>query len=222
MHRVVLLTVFEGDDLARLNAMFAKVGCEVVVARSLADLEKVEFDRRTTLLAFGTGVIVPGALLKSMARPAYNLHAASPAFPGRDPHHFAIYAGATRYGATLHLMVTSVDAGPIVGVEMFDVPEDIKPGALLKLANAAGFRLIETSVHFICADEPMPSLAGVTWEQPKHTRADFLAACRIPADISEAEFARRYHAFDGEMHDNLTVEIHGWKCRIDKARSRTA
>jgi methionyl-tRNA formyltransferase len=220
LHRVVLLTVFEGEELARLSAIFGEAGCEIVVARALADLKSVVFDQRTTLLAFGTGVIVPAALLKSMSRPAYNLHAASPAFPGRDPHHFAIYAGATRYGATLHLMTTSVDAGPIVATEMFDVPEAIRPGDLLKLANAAGFRLIKANAHLICADAPMPPLANVTWGQPKHSRADFLAACRIPADISEAEFALRYRAFDGEAYDNLTVEIHGWSFRIDKAKGR--
>lgn len=220
LNRVVLLTVFESDDLARLNTIFAKAGCEVVVARALADLEMVEFDSRTMLLAFGTGVIVPAALLKSMSRPAYNLHAGSPAFPGRDPHHFAIYAGAARYGATLHLMTASVDAGPIVATEMFDVPEAIKPGGLLGLANAAGFRLIEANAHLICADEPMPPLANITWGQPKRTRADFLAACSIPADISDAEFALRYRAFDGEAYDNLTVEIHGWSFRIDKAKGR--
>ncbi|MHC2439318.1 formyltransferase family protein [Bradyrhizobium sp. USDA 4451] len=220
LHRVVLLTVFEGDDLARLNAILAEVGCEVVVARALADLEKVEFDQRTTMLAFGTGVIVPAALLKSMSRPAYNLHAASPAFPGRDPHHFAVYAGATRYGATLHVMTASVDAGPIVATELFDVPEAIKPGELLRLANAAGVRLIEANARLICAEQPMPPLADMVWGQPKHTRADFLAACRIPADISEAEFARRFRAFDGEMYDNLTVEIQGWTFRIDKKKGR--
>ena len=69
----------------------------------------------TVLAAFGTGVIVPPDLLARYDR-AYNFHAAPPAYPGRDPHHWAAYDWATVYGATVHIMTERVDAGPIVGV----------------------------------------------------------------------------------------------------------
>ena len=55
-HRVVLLTVFDRADLARLQGIFSAIACDTVVARSNADLERIQFDAHTILVAFGSGV----------------------------------------------------------------------------------------------------------------------------------------------------------------------
>src|SRR5207245_6682120 len=103
----------------------------IAVVRDLASLLASPIDAHTSLISFGTSVIVPATLLARLIKPAYNLHAASPEFPGRDPHHFAAYLGAKTYGATLHLMTERVDDGPIVAVEMFQVAPDATPASLL-------------------------------------------------------------------------------------------
>src|SRR5262249_49093982 len=149
--------------------------------------------------------------------PAYNVHAASPEFPGRDPHHHAIYRGALSYGATLHVMTVKVDEGPIVGVERFPVPALATPADLLCLANEAGMRRAERFGARWLATEPLPALAGVKWESVKTSRADFTALAHISSPlIGEGEMARRYRAFDGGTYDNLTLELHGHLFRIDK------
>jgi methionyl-tRNA formyltransferase len=220
MSRVVLLTAFEGVELARLDRTLRSTGADVAIVRDLAGLEEELLDEGTTLLSFGTGVIVPVSVLSRLARPAYNLHAASPEFPGRDPHHFAVYQGTARYGATLHVMTEKVDAGPIVAVEMFDVAPRARPGELLALANEAGMRLIERCSSQLVAARPMPSLTGLAWGPRKRTRRDFLEHCRLPLDVGLDEFEHRFRAFDGEARDNLVVELHGWTFRIDKKAGR--
>jgi methionyl-tRNA formyltransferase len=217
---VILLTDFDGANLGRLRKVFEVIGSNVIVVRDLEGLRGQAVANETTLVSFGTGVVVPKALIDSLGQRAYNVHAASPEFPGRDPHHFAIYQGAKRYGATLHVMTDQVDAGPIIAIEMSDVPLDCRPSQLLHLANEAGFRLIETYAGAIISGHILPVLDGIAWGPITRRRKDFFEHCRISPEITSTEFLRRYNAFDGETHDNLWVEIQGWTFRIDKSRGR--
>jgi methionyl-tRNA formyltransferase len=214
--RLILLTPLSGEALERLMCPFRGYGRIEVVA-TLEDLRRCEPDERTSLISFGSGVIVSAALLGRLKCPAYNVHAASPEFPGRDPHHHAIYRGASSYGATLHVMTAKVDAGPIVAVERFPVPAQATPADLLCLANEAGMRLVERIGARLLATEPLPALDGVTWGSVKTSRADFTKLAHISSPlIGEAEMARRYRAFDGGTYDNLTLELHDHLFRIDK------
>jgi hypothetical protein len=213
--KIVLLTPLSGVQLERLKRPFL-AHAEVHVAATREDLAHAPLDEDTTLLAFGTGIIVPTELLTSLVRPAYNMHAASPEFPGRDPHHHAIYRGAKTYGATLHLMTAEVDAGPIVAVERFDVPERATPAALLSAANSAGLHLVEKLGIGLLAKDPLPALDGAAWGSVRTKRADLLRMCRLSPLIDRPEFERRYLAFDGAAFDNLTLELHDRLFRIDK------
>lgn len=212
---LLLMTGFKGAEFKRLKEPFAS-RAKVLVVSTMEQLDAAPIDADTTLLSFGTGIIAPAALLSRLKRPAYNVHAASPEFPGRDPHHHAIYRGATTYGATLHLMVEKVDAGDIVAVETFPVETDATPRFLLDAANEAGLRLIERVGLRLLDGKPLPPLSGVSWGPVKTARSDLLRLCRISPLIGAEELERRYRAFDGGSHDNLTVDIHGRTFRIDK------
>lgn len=213
MVAVTLLTPISGDELATLCGAFP-AGTEVSVVRTLDELA-LRSAQGDILVAIGTGVIVPAEVLERYAR-AYNFHAASPAFPGRDPHHFAIYSGASEYGATAHEMLARVDEGPIVGVESFPVPDGCTPLKLLSLANEAMHRLFQRLAPALVSQSPPKALADINWGKTKSTRRDFHEICNLPLTIDEKEFKRRFHAFDGAKHDNLTVTLHGWLFRIDK------
>lgn len=213
---LILLTPAEAADLERLVRAFGDdVAIEVV--SDLAALRAAQFGRETSLVSFGSGVIVPGDVLARLSKPAYNMHSATSAFPGRDPHHHAIYRGATTYGATLHVMTQRVDDGPIIGVETFAISPGTTPAELLAQANEAGFRLIERMGRLLLKSAPPPALPGVAWRGEKTKRSDFQELCRLTPLITEEEFARRYLAFDGAAHDNLTVELHNQLFRIDKS-----
>ena len=43
------------------------------------------------LVSFGSSIIVPKKILDIKGLTSINIHAASPDYPGRDPHHFAVY-----------------------------------------------------------------------------------------------------------------------------------
>lgn len=144
----------------------------------------------------GSGVIVPARVLGSFKQ-AYNIHAASPDFPGRDPHHWAVYAGASEYGATMHVMTERVYSGAIVGVEAFPVPVGAAaPADLLALANAASYRLLEWAAQRLQEGSPLEPIAE-TWRGSKRSRRDLLALCRIGPEIDAAEAKRRRRAFAG-------------------------
>lgn len=212
--QVTLLTPISGSELPVLRKAFPP-GIEVRVAHTLEDLAN-HSTKGGVLVAIGTGVIVPRELMARFAR-AYNFHAASPAFPGRDPHHFAIYSGASEYGATAHVMTDKVDDGPIIGTELFPVPSGCTPIELLTLANDAMRRLFIRLAPALVAENPPAVLTDLAWGTEKSTRRRFHEICNLPLTISEAEFKHRFHAFDGAGHDNLTVTLHGWTFRIDKS-----
>jgi hypothetical protein len=213
--RLLLLTPAEGETLARLMAVFAG-SAEVLVVRDRGALAAAALDEGTSLLAFGTGVIVSADILSRLKRPAYNVHAASPEFPGRDPHHHAVWRGAARFGATLHVMTPGVDEGPIVAVETFDVTFGESPRHLLERANLAALSLVERVGPLLLTREPMPLLPNAFWGAPKTKRADFLRLAHVSPLIGNEEFERRFHAFDGAERNNLTLDLHGKTFRIDK------
>ncbi|MCC8952086.1 hypothetical protein H8B02_01050 [Bradyrhizobium sp. Pear77] len=217
--KIILLTSSTGAALERIMQAFGP-SASITVVNDMESLLAASFDAETSLISFGTGVIVPAGLLAGLAKPAYNLHAASPEFPGRDPHHFAIYRDARTYGATLHLMTERVDDGAIVAVEIFDVRPDATPEWLLVQANLAALRLIEQHGKRMLDREPMPGLTDVHWGNIKTRRADFRRFCELGPLVTSEELARRLRAFESPSYANLTVELHGQLFRIDKQTPR--
>ncbi len=168
----------------------------------------------TLLICYGTGIIVPKVILDALARPAINFHAAPPEYPGRDPHHWAVYEGAREYGVTAHEAVARVDAGPIIAVDRFPVPENAIPEELLKQANAKLFDLFVRLLPEMLRG--VYSISDEVWAGRKRRRSDFIDVCNLNRWIDSEEFDRRYRAFDGGSFDNLTVDLHGKRFRIDK------
>jgi methionyl-tRNA formyltransferase len=212
--RVVLLTSLNGELYAQARDWLGRSEC--AVARDIDDLRRAQ---GKTLLSYATSVIVPPDVLRGF-RGAYNLHAASPHYPGRDPHHFAVYEEASRYGATLHVMTERVDEGPIVDVEWFDVPRNSSPTDLLRLANTAGIALLQRWGPRLQSGElPSPADPPIAWTGKKRKRSDFRAMCRLSTTIARDEFERRVRAFDVAGYKNLTVELHDRVFRIEKSES---
>jgi len=91
MVEIVLLTVLDDDRIAPFAAALG----DPVIVRDLEGLWAASGSGRL-LVSFSTGVVVPAELIAAFPAGAYNVHAASPDYPGRDPHHFAVYEGASR------------------------------------------------------------------------------------------------------------------------------
>lgn len=164
------------------------------------------FDR---LVGFCTQTIVPPAVLDALRGPAYNFHPASPGYPGSHPASFAVYDGATRFGATAHEMAARVDAGSIVDVEWFDIAPRTGALALENQAGEAAARQFWRLAPLLArCREPLRHI-DARWGSRKTTRRDFRAMGALDPMISADEFERRWRAF-GELDPTIMhVVLHG-------------
>ena len=185
---------------------------DIRMAGSLADLESLDLVllRRARLIGFVTPVIVPMAILEQLGFGAYNFHPGPPHYPGWLPAHFAIYDRAKDFGATAHLMAERVDAGPIVGVGMFDVPPNISTEGLEQLAFARLARIFWNLAKPLATQSRPLAELPIKWTGRKTTRRQYASMCNIPANISKEELDRRIEVF-GAGHFGLspTITLHG-------------
>lgn len=182
-------------------------GMRIARAFTLEQLNEITLTPDTWLVSHSTSVIVPTNVLETLQGRAVNIHAASPDYPGRDPHHFAIYDGVACYGATAHVMTPKVDDGAILDVEWFDVAAGETPTGLLAKANAAALRVAERIVPKLLNGTAAPS--GDRWGARKTTRCDFQALCEVRPDMDAAEIERRRRAVAVPGRANLFVELSG-------------
>src|ERR1700674_5191761 len=130
----------------------------VVAVESSAELAALSPDllRRARLVAYVTPVIVPQIILAQLGYGAFNFHPGPPSYPGWAPAHFALYDQAREFGATLHVMVERVDAGPIIDVAYFPVPADIPVFTLEGLAYAHLAQLFWRRAKSLATDAAPP------------------------------------------------------------------
>jgi methionyl-tRNA formyltransferase len=188
----------------------------VIPVRHPAELTALDSDvlRRARLIAFATWIIVPPAILDRLGYGAFNFHPAPPEYPGWAPAHFALYDRATEFGATAHLMVEQVDAGPIVDVARFPIPADIPVLGLEGLAYAHLAQLFWRMAKSLATDPaPLPPLS-IRWGAKKYSRRSYRTICDIPLDIPKDEFDRRIKVFGGNHFGMApTIHLHGVEFR---------
>lgn len=174
-----------------------------------------ELLRRARLAAFASPVVVPAKVLNQLGYGAYNFHPGSPRFPGLAPSHFAHYQQATEFGATAHVMAERVDAGAIVGVELFRVPVNATARRLEELAYVHLARIFWLLAKALATQiEPLTELP-IRWGGQKSSRRLFAAMCDIPLDISKEEFDRRINAFsDNHFGIVPTISLHGMQFQL--------
>jgi len=152
--------------------------------------------RNARLIGFATPVVVPPAVLDALGFGAYNFHPGPPSYPGWAPGRRALRDGATEFGATAHAMREQVDAGPIVGTEMFPVRCGITATELDDETWIAMARLFRR-LAFLLAAQPaaLPELASA-WRAEKRTPGDLVAANDMPAHVASEALLRRIDALN--------------------------
>jgi methionyl-tRNA formyltransferase len=173
------------------------------------------------LLAFVTSTIVPASVLAALGHSAYNFHPGPPDYPGLSPAQFALYDGARSFGATVHRMVAAVDAGPIVAVSEFAMPESPTLTSVETLAFQHLARLFWDLSPALMAAAPLEETV-IAWGSRKSTKRSTEAMCDIGADIAAAELHRRIAAFGhSPMGLRPTVTLHGYRFRLEADQPRT-
>lgn len=149
------------------------------------------------LISFQSGLIIPPEVLAKAER-AYNFHGGTPEYPGRDPHHWAIYHEAKEFGLTVHEMTEKVDEGPILAVKRFEIAPGTTPQKLRQQTEALSMLMFRELVPAILSGDLAPT--GEVWGAVKYCRADLLGLCDRTSEITDKEWARRCFAFDGFIH----------------------
>ena len=167
------------------------------------------------LVSFASPVVVPAVVLKALGCGAYNFHPGPPSYPGRHAESFAIYERARVYGATAHVMFEKVDSGPIVGLEMFEVPSETTVDQLSELTFAALARLFwRLAEPLTSCPDSLPEMA-IPWSGIKSSRRRYAEMCEVPLDIAESELRHRVAAFGrGDGFPAPTVTLHGFQFRL--------
>jgi methionyl-tRNA formyltransferase len=170
--------------------------------------------RRARLIAFATAEIVPVSVLSQLGFGAINFHPGPPSYPGWAPAHFALHNRATEFGATVHVMVEKVDAGPIIDVALFPVPAGITVLALEGLAYAHLAQLFWRMARSLATDAgPLPT-TPLKWGPRKYFRSTYRAICEIPLDIPKDELEHRIRVFGGNHFGmSPTINLHGIEFR---------
>jgi methionyl-tRNA formyltransferase len=188
----------------------------VVPVGTAAELDTVGSDvlRRARLIAFVTPVIVPHTVLARLGYGAFNFHPGPPGYPGWAPAHFALYNRETEFGATAHVMVEQVDAGPIIDVARFPIPAHISVLGLEGLAYAHLAQLFWRMAGSLATDATPPPALPIEWGSRKYSRRAYRAICDIPIDIPRDELERRIRVFGGNHFGmSPTINLHGIEFR---------
>ena len=169
---------------------------------------------RARLIAFSSPVIVPPRVLAALGFGAYNFHPGPPDYPGWAPAHFALYDGATTFGATVHVMAERVDSGSIVDVAAFPVPANIGVMGLEGLAYAHLAKMYWKLAGQLATEAAPLPVKPLNWGGRKNSRRAYRAICDIPLDISKEELERRMRVFGGNQFGmSPTIHLHGVEFR---------
>ena len=156
------------------------------------------------LITYNTNIIIKQDIL-NLCTSAYNVHAASPEFPGRDPHHWAIYRKAKIYGATLHEIDKFVDSGSIIKVKTFDVKFEDNPQSLLEKANNNALELLNWLLDQLNNQKSIPINTNLRWNNIKTKRIDLLEICNLTEITDKEEIELRIKAFYLQKFPNLFI-----------------
>lgn len=201
----------------RLKAL--RPDLEVIAAISRDELRAISTKTlaQSRLIAFVTPVIVPPEILKALGYGAYNFHPGSPEYPGATPAQFAVYQRAEQFGATVHKMVATVDAGQIVAAATFPLPPHASVEAVETLAYTHLARLFWELTPALVAPAPLAE-TDIAWGTTRSTRRTTAEMCDMPADIDRAELDRRIAAFARNPFGIApTLVLHGHRFRLEAA-----
>lgn len=157
------------------------------------------------LISYNTNLIIAKEDLEKCEH-CFNIHAASPRFPGRDPHHWAKYTRAKVYGATLHYMTEKVDNGPIVKVNRFEIEEQDRPGDILKKANKEALQLLDYIFTALSNSKEIKIDHQEQWDSKKFKRSDLIKICDLTDLTDPNEFDLRVQSFYSDKYPNLYIK----------------
>ncbi len=166
------------------------------------------------LLNYLAPMIVPGRVLQSVRREALNFHPAPPAWPGIGSASYALYHGDRTFGATVHRMTATIDAGEIVRVARFPIEAlDTCESLFARALDMTRELFSDVCDELARAGQLVPS--GDRWERPAITRREFEQWMTLSADDPADEIARKVRALRHPHLPGPFFEIDGVRVPVE-------
>lgn len=229
LHRIVVLTAPSiVDSLTQaltsesIQTQMKIARVELLVSVDSETITSLAIPNRSTLVMIGASRILSAGEIKIFANRCFNLHAAPPSLPGRDPHHWAVYLGLTEYGATLHKIEPRVDSGEIYAVETFPITDSDTPTKLLAKANEVGIQIITSNILEFAKERPFSlNDNSQAWGERKFKREDLIAITRMNIGLPVEEIQSRVKAFFHPQFSNLILTVGDYELVIGEVNKIT-
>lgn len=124
---------------------------------------------------------------------AINFHPGSTDYPGTGCYNFALYEGASEYGAVCHHMLQKVDTGDVIAETRFPVAADETVETLKLTTMTAMLEMYESLVARIADGDPLPS-APQHWTRRAFLKREMDALKICDCTMPDDEIARRVRA----------------------------
>jgi len=152
----------------------------------------LDHHEKGSLISFLSPWIIPTNVLARQAL-AINFHPGSSEYPGIGCYNFAIYEGATSYGATCHHMAPRVDSGPIILERRFRcLPNETVEGLKLR-TMVLMLGMCHDILCKVATGEKLPA-SEITWTRKPFTRKQLNELGRVTLNMPREEIERRVRA----------------------------
>ncbi|MHA1264792.1 MAG: methionyl-tRNA formyltransferase [Candidatus Helarchaeota archaeon] len=152
----------------------------IVKSYNLKDLEDITFFKSSEidlLLVIGWERLIPSTILESLGKFACGMHGSAYGLPkgrGRSPMNWSLIQGLNRFITNLYKYDPHIDAGHIIGFQVFEINEFDTIASLHMKNRIAMYQLLKTYLPLIEKNEivfkPQPPLKPTFY--PKRTPTD--------------------------------------------------
>ena len=161
------------------------------------------------IVSFLNPLILRGPLLEIEN---INFHPAPPEYPGRGSASYALFDGASHFGATAHRMVRKVDAGEIFAVRRFPIGERDSCDQIFARSEEFCLELLKELLPQ--SIESALKGCGEKWMRPAGKRKDF-ERWLILDPTKPDEFKKKIRASKHPIFKGPYVYLHGHRFCLD-------
>lgn len=164
-------------------------------------------------ISFVSPWIVPQWLLDASGV-ALNFHPGPADYPGTGCYNFALYDGASTYGAVCHHMKSKVDTGDIVKEVLFPVIASDTIESLKLRTMTSMLEMFHEIVFLLATAAPLPRAAR-GWMRKPYTRKELEALATLSTDMTPDEIQRRVRATSYPGFPGPSIEVGGVTFRAE-------
>ncbi len=161
------------------------------------------------IVSFLSPWIIPSWLL-SNTKIAINFHPGSSNYPGIGCYNFALYEGASYYGAVCHHMFPKVDTGGIILEKVFKVlPQDTVESIKLRTMIIM-LEMFHDVISTYATENSLNNFKNtISWKRKPFTRKELNDLTKISLDMSKDEIEKRLRALTYPGYPGLKIELAG-------------